>query len=61
MAQQTDKNKNRIKLAIIMMIYTLTLFFIIGDNEWHTGVRLVFSLGFFFVFWMAWSILNDKM
>ena len=61
MAQQIDKNKNRIKLAVTMLIYTLTLFFIIGDNEWNTGVRGVFSFGFFFVFWMAWSIINDKM
>ena len=61
MAQQIDKNKNRIKLAITMLIYTITLFFIIGDNEWSTPVRGVFSLGFFFVFWMAWSIINDKM
>jgi hypothetical protein len=53
MAQQTDKNKNIIKLAITMLIYTITLFFIIGDNEWNTGVRLTFSLGFFFVLWMA--------
>ena len=61
MAQQTDKNKNRIKLAITMLIYTITLFFIIGDNEWNTGVRLSFSVGFFFVLWVANDILNDKM
>jgi hypothetical protein len=61
MSQQIDKNKNRIKLAITMLIYTLTLFFIIGDNEWSTQVRGVFSFGFFFVFWMTNNILNDKM
>jgi hypothetical protein len=60
MEQQTNK-KNKIKLAITMLIYTITLFFIIGDNEWNTGVRLLFSFGFFFVLWMAHNILNDSM
>ena len=58
MAQQNDKNKT--KLAIIMLIYTLTIFFIIGDNEWHTGVRVMFSFGFFSVFGISWGVLNDK-
>lgn len=58
--KQTDKNKNKIYLAVTMLIYTFTLFFIIGDNEWNTGVRAIFAFGFFYVFWFAYSIINDK-
>ena len=60
MAQQIDKNKNRIKLAVTMLIYTFTMFFIIGDNEWNTAVRALFSFFFFFVFGISWGVLNDK-
>ena len=56
-----NDSKKAIRLSIVMIIYTVSAFFVIGDNEWITPIRLLFVFCFFFVFWVAWSILNEKM
>jgi hypothetical protein len=57
---QQNNSKKTIKLSIIMIIYTASAFFVIGNNEWITPIRLLFVFCFFFVFWVAWNILNEK-
>lgn len=53
-------NSKNVKLSIVMIIYTLSAFFVIGDNEWTTPIRIFFVTCFFYVFLIAYSILNDK-
>ena len=56
-----DKNKNTIKLAIVMLIYIISAFFIIGDNEWNTGIRFMVTIFFFFTLGIAHGVINNKL
>lgn len=58
---QQNNSKKAIRLSIVMIIYTISAFFVLGDNEWITPIRLLFVFCFLFILWVAYSILNDKM